>query len=325
MVSKLRYIHFVYFLIGFQLVCYDEYECTNSSVISSADTINTIVTTAASLPMEARKLLSDDENESISTSDSNSLSDSSELLTNEQQITKHESQYYNEPTTTIGYEQPSYTNYNHHSPVHHHVIALHMAKPMNQTYFTAPLLTTPYTSTNSFLPSGNHLRIVKITNSQPWSSSPSPALSSLSPQLRLPLALPPLLSPPSHELTYLGNQYIASFRNIKSSVMNIIYKLQDFMSYVMNFFTMGKLEWYIKWYDTTCIATSCRGIYINFSFDFQLINKMIRMNVKTSCVCVCVCIETFAVICPINSDVHDSCATMAHFELRVRHDTKPPK
>lgn len=247
MVAKLRYIYFIYFLLGIQLLSC-ECECTNSSTNSTEsiapilsaepeivqlETVSVATTTVAtpSSLKEARKL-SDDAIESI-TSDSNSLNvGPSELLTDEQ-ITNHDFRYFNEPTTTNGYQPASFTNHRqHHTPVR--VVAVHMAKPMNKTHFSAPLLTTPYSaSTNNYVPSGNRLRIVHITNSPPWTSSPSSALSSLSPQ--------PQAS--SHELThlpYLENQYIASFRNIKSSVMNIIYKVQDFMSYVMSLFTMGK-------------------------------------------------------------------------------------
>lgn len=228
MVAKFIYINFICILIGFQFVCH-ECECTNSSTkslesISNLETVpnGTTIATPVRPAVEARKL-SDDKIESI-TSDSNSLNGPSDLLTDEE-IKKHDFPYYNEPTTTNGYE-PSYINH-HHSPVHHQVTTMHMAKPLNKTtYFAAPLLTTPYSSTNSFVPSGNRLRIVHIT---PWTASPSSAMSQ-----------PPPSS--SHELThlpYLENQYIASFRNIKSSVMNIIYKVQDFMSYVMSLFTTG--------------------------------------------------------------------------------------
>lgn len=237
MVAKLRYVHFIYFLIGFQLIG-RKCECTTNSSTNSSHEIasipgtkivrNEIATSNSSAsPIEARKL-SDDAIESI-TSDSNALNAPSELLTDEQ-ITKHDFQYYNEPTTTNAYE-PSYINH-HHSPVHHHVAAvhLHIAHPMNKTYFATPMRPASYEPTASnYVPSGSPLRIMQITSTPPWSSSTSSELSSSS----------------SHELMhlpYLENQYMASFRNIKSSVMNIIYKVQDFMSYMLNFFSMGKFE-----------------------------------------------------------------------------------
>lgn len=241
MVAKCRYKQFVYILIGLQLM--NECKCVTNNSTNSTESIATAVSNieiavnnaTVSQTIESRKL-SDDVIDGI-TIDGNSLYTNrpaaSDLLMNEQ-ITNHDFQYYNEPTTTNGYE-PSYSKH-HHSPVHHQVTTVHMANPMNKTYFTAPLLTTPYVSANSFVPSGNRLRIVQITKSPQWQSAPSSsAMSSLS--------LQPQSSSPSYELSqlpYLENQYIASFRDIKSSVMNMIYKVQDFMSYVMSFFTMGK-------------------------------------------------------------------------------------
>lgn len=238
MVAKLRYVHFIYILIGFQLIG-RKCECTTNSSTNASDAIapisdteivhNETATTISPLPIEARKL-SDDAIESI-TSDSNALNAPSELLTDEQ-ITNHEFQYYNEPTTTNAYE-PSYVNH-HHSPVHHHLTAVHIAKPLNKTYFATPMRPASYApTTNNYMPSGNPLRIMQITSAPPWFASTSSELSSSS------------SSSSSHELMhlpYLENQYMASFRNIKSSVMNIIYKVQDFMSYVMGFFTTGKFE-----------------------------------------------------------------------------------
>lgn len=238
MVAKLRYVHFIYILIGFQLIG-RKCECSTNSSTNSSDAIASIfateivhneTATTISTPIEGRKL-SDDAIESI-TSDSNALNapSPSDLLTDEQ-ITKHDFQYFNEPTTTNAYE-PSYANH-HHSPVHHHVTVVHIAKPMNKTYHVTPMRSTSYAPTpNGYVASGNPLRIMQITNTPPWSSSTSSELSSSS------------SSSSSHELMhlpYLENQYMASFRNIKSSVMNMIYKVQDFMSYVMSFFTMGKL------------------------------------------------------------------------------------
>lgn len=43
------------------------------------------------------------------------------------------------------------------------------------------------------------------------------------------------------EVLKLENQYIATFRSIKTSVMSIYTKMQDFLSYVMSFFSLGKL------------------------------------------------------------------------------------
>lgn len=257
MVAKVRYIPFVYILIGFQLI-YRNCECSISSTTTNHsdttiarnettnanDSANANIATTT-LPFVGRKL-SDDTIESIS-DDSNLLS--GELLTDEQ-ITNHDFPYFNEPTTTNGYG-PAHIHH-HHAPVHHHVMAVQLVKPLNKTYFTAPLLTSsPAPSPSApqaYVPSGNRFR-VQITDSTPWSSaaaspstsssSSSSALSMMSPQSRQPLSS----SSSSHELThlpYLQNQYIASFRNIRSSVMNIIYKVQDFMSYVMSFFSTGK-------------------------------------------------------------------------------------
>lgn len=217
MVTKSKYIPFLYVLIGFQLICH-ECECTNSSAHSSLETIASIeaapsTTTMASindtdavgsLPMEARRL-PDESIESI-TSYSNLLDVSTELLTNEH-IT---------PPTAYG------GNYHQHSPVHH-IVALHIPKPL-----TTPSFQMPYASTQ--IPSGNRVRLVQTNTAPVW--SPTTALSSFERQ--------PMASLPSHELISLENQYMDSFRNIKSSVMNMIYKVQDFMSYVMSLFTMGK-------------------------------------------------------------------------------------
>lgn len=151
----------------------------------------------------ARKLSNDIE---LITSDSNRISELNDLLINEQQITNKDfHQYYSEPITPI-YE-PTYSN---HRPNINHT----------HTYYSSPpLMTTPYV-VNKFMPHENrqqHLMKIMKSQSSQWSQG--------------------LINSP-----YAENQYLVGFRNIKTSVMNFIYRVQDIMSYVMSFFTLGKCK-----------------------------------------------------------------------------------
>lgn len=155
---------------------------------------------------ESRKL---SENIESITTYTNLLGDPKPIIVGDE-ITK-DYQYYHEPIeiTTPMYDQSPNNHQevpNNHQPVHL------MELDLNQSYFpkVEPI---PYISTDTFIkPPPIQNTYVKVTREPFWAP----------------------------EVYKLENQYIATFRNIKTSVMGFYYRMQDFVSYVMNLFTLGK-------------------------------------------------------------------------------------
>lgn len=98
-----------------------------------------------------------------------------------------------------------------HQPIHQ--------LDLNQQY-------APEVETVSFISSDSY--IPNIPRDPYVAAAPSPTL--------LKVTREPIWAP---EVLNLEKQYIATFRSIKTSVMSIYTKMQDFFSYVMSFFSLG--------------------------------------------------------------------------------------
>lgn len=136
-------------------------------------------------------------------------------LVNDDQIQNNDFQYYNEPIeiTTPKYETIQTITYSNHQPIHQ--------LDINHTFY-------PQLEQTAYVPSENYADV------------------------------PPPLPPPSHHLLKvtrepfwapdvikLENQYLATFRSIKSSMMSFYYRMQNFVNYFMSFFSLGKCEAHI--------------------------------------------------------------------------------
>lgn len=119
-----------------------------------------------------------------------------------------EFQYYNEPMeiTTPNYDPPpSIELPSNHQPVHQ--------MDINQSFFPQ-IEAAPYVPSDAF-------------------SAPLPIQNTLVKVTREPFWAP--------EVYKLENQYISTFRSIKTSVMGLYYRMQNFVSYVFSLFnTYGK-------------------------------------------------------------------------------------
>lgn len=124
-----------------------------------------------------------------------------------------EFQYYNEPIeiTTPKYDPPpSIELPSNHKPVHQMDI-----KPS----FYPQIEPAPYVRSDTFI--------------QPPPIQPiKPIQNTLLKVTREPFWAP--------DVYKLENQYMSTFRSIKSSVMGLYYKMQNFFSYVINLFSTGK-------------------------------------------------------------------------------------
>lgn len=220
MLAKIQipYIYLVCLISSLNLIA--QCQCSQSANSQTSEKPNIVV-------HEQSRKLSDDV-ETITTY-TNLISESNAGIIDDH-ITK-EFQYYNEPIeiTTPRYDPPPPISVpNNHQPAHQIDI--------NQSYFPQ-LEPVPYIPTVSNLPNipsntyiaappiapgQNHL--VKVTHEPFWAP----------------------------EVYKLENQYIDTFRSIKSSVMGLYYRMQNFVSYIMGLFTIGKFI-----------------ILLNYSFPFE--------------------------------------------------------
>lgn len=151
--------------------------------------------------------------ESITTFD-NLISESIPMMFNSQK----EFQYYDDsldsvmPTPRYDAVPPSIDLPNNHRPIHQ----LDLDHP-----YSPEVETVSFVSSDSYVPNIPNEYVVAPYN---------PTLVKVT---REPIWAPDVLK--------LENQYIATFRSIKTSVMSIYTKMQDFFSYFMSFFSLGKL------------------------------------------------------------------------------------
>lgn len=187
-------------------------------LISSLDVItqcqcsqsaNTQISDSANGDAQQRKV--PDGIESITTF-TNLIGEPSPVINYGDQFTK-EFQYYEDPSvhTTLKYEPPSIEIPNNHKPVHE--------LDLNESYF--PLEPLPYIPGHNFIP-----------------PPPPPPKHYL--KVKEPFWMP--------EVVQLENQYIDTFRSIKSSVMNFYYRMQNFVNYFVNMFSFGEFSQFSQLY-----------------------------------------------------------------------------
>lgn len=210
---RFQYVYVVWVIISLDLIA--QCQCSQSATTPTSDKINHY-----NVQEQSRKLT--DDVESI-TSYSNLISDTNPVIIGDH-ITK-EFQYYNEPIeiTTSKYEAtPSQLSSssinvpNNHQPIHQ----------MDQPFFPQlePVPYIPTVPNIPNIPSETYIAAPPIPSSQ----------NHLVKVTREPFWAP--------EVYKLENQYIATFRSIKSSVMGFYYRMQNFVSYIMNLFTLGKFK-----------------------------------------------------------------------------------
>lgn len=128
-------------------------------------------------------------------------------------------QYYNDQIeiTTPKYDSPpSIELLSNHQPIHQ--------LDVNQSYFPQ-IEPVPYIPSETFInppPPIPNTYLKKVTREPVWAHHLAP------------------------EVYKLENQYISTFRSIKSSVMGLYYKMQNFLGYVMSLFTIGKFPGYLE-------------------------------------------------------------------------------
>lgn len=157
--------------------------------------------TRISSNIQSRKL--PDDFESVTTA-TNLISD----LVIDENIVNEGFQYFNDPPkiSTPKYETILEVTYDNHQPIHQ--------LDLNHSYLPQ-LEPMPQISNDDYavqpqIISSHH--IVKVTREPVWAP----------------------------EVVKLENQYISTFRSIRSSVMSFYYRMQNFVSYVMSFFSVGK-------------------------------------------------------------------------------------
>lgn len=141
-----------------------------------------------------------DDFESVTTA-KNLISEPNDLVIDDQ-IVKIGFQYFNDPLkiSTPKYETIPEITYDNHQPIHQ----------LDLNYSHLPQISNDdYAVQPQIIPSHH---IVQVTREPIWAP----------------------------EVIKLENQYISTFRSIRSSVMNFYYKMQNFVSYVMSFFSVGK-------------------------------------------------------------------------------------
>lgn len=171
---------------------------------------------------EQSRKLTDTDVDSITTY-TNLLSDANAAGIIGDHITK-EFQYYNEPIeiTTSKYDpslQSSIDVPNNHQPAYQ--------DDVNQSYFPQ-LETVPYIANVPSIPS---------IQSDPYIAPPP--IGPIGQNHLVKVTREPFWAP---EVYQLENQYIDTFRSIKSSVMGMYYRMQNFVSYIMSLFTLGKFQ-----------------------------------------------------------------------------------
>lgn len=182
---------------------------------------------------QSRKLSEDIE--SI-TSYTNLISDSDHPVIIGDHITK-EFQYYNEPieiTTAKFQPSPSIDVPSNHRPVHQ--VNLPFYPQVDSVPYVPNIPNDAYVANPPVSSTENHL--VKIIREPFWAP----------------------------EVYKLENQYISTFRSIKTSVMGLYYKMQNFVSYVMSLFSLGKLfGTYLNYY----LAKLQLGLWVPISFSWM--------------------------------------------------------
>lgn len=174
---------------------------------------------------EQSRKLSDTDVDSITTY-TNLLSDANAAGIIGDHITK-EFQYYNEPIeiTTPKYDPslPSSIDVpSNHQPA--------QQIDVNQSYFPQ-LETVPYIPNVPSIPS-----IPSIAH-DPFIAPPP--IGPIGQNHLVKVTREPFWAP---EVYKLENQYIDTFRSIKTSVMGLYYRMQNFVSYIVSLFTLGKLQ-----------------------------------------------------------------------------------
>lgn len=221
-----HYIYVVWLISSLDLIaqCQCSQSANTSTSVKSSDDL-----------VESRKLLNAESITSYANVISEHVSDDG--------VTK-EFHYFHEPTST--YEPTSY------APT---------------SYSPTSYAPTSYAPTASFDIPSNHQPIHQMDLNPYYSDfEPAPYIPgdesisthSIGPPGLPILPLQPVLPVPTHqsvpnhilkitrepfwapEVYKLEDQYIATFRNIKSSVMSIYYKMQDFVNYVMGLFSFGE-------------------------------------------------------------------------------------
>lgn len=147
-----------------------------------------------------------DDFESVTTA-TNLISEPNDLV-NDDQIENEGFQFFNDALkiSTPKYETISEVTYDNHQPIH----SLDLNHPyLPQLEPTPQISNDDYAVQPQIIPSHH---IVKVTREPIWAP----------------------------EVVKLENQYISTFRSIRSSVMSFYYRMQNFVSYVMSFFSVGK-------------------------------------------------------------------------------------
>lgn len=211
------YIYLVCLISSLDLIA--QCQCTDSS--QSANSHQTTSEKPNYDVQEQSRKLSDDL-ESI-TSYTNLISDPNSGIIGDH-LTK-EFQYYNEPIeiTTPRYDPPpSIEVPSNHQPSH--------PIDINQSYFPQlePIPYNPNVQNIPNIPTDTYIAPPPIASGQ----------NHLVKVIREPFWAP--------EVYKLENQYIDTFRSIKSSVMGMYYRMQNFVNYIMSYiFTIGKFRNYL--------------------------------------------------------------------------------
>lgn len=147
-----------------------------------------------------------DDFESVETA-THLISEPNDLVINDQ-IVNEGFQYFNDPhkISTPKYEAIPDVAYDTHQPINQFNLN-HSYLPQSEA--TPQISNDDYAVQPQIIPNQH---IVKVTREPIWAP----------------------------ELVKLENQYISTFRSIRSSVMSFYYRMQNFVSYVMSFFAVGK-------------------------------------------------------------------------------------
>lgn len=159
-------------------------------------------------------------------------------------LTNDDYQFYNPPESVPETETDVYDAHYVNAPI------------KNQTYYTQ---LSPVYKNNNPIVTNKHPMILRITTKQPLHND-------------LFSAFPP----------FLEKYYAESYRNIKSSVMNFMYKLQDFVSYLMHFFNNGEFNvvFFLNRISFICVAfwfskIRC-DVYNSSSFEITKVQHVLR-------------------------------------------------
>lgn len=240
MMSKNPYFYVIYLIATLEL--FTQCQCSTSANANANVNNNQmnkdrtkVVIVGAS---ESRKL--SDSVEPITTF-TNLISDqeNSDLVINHDQIiTNNEFQYYNEPIelSTPKYDTISSHTYSNHRPIH-------QFDTINDSYF--PEL--EQTAHLDYVPNSDYVAPIPPLQQQHLSSTPIQTIPNYNPNPTLNNhQLVKVTREPfwATDVIKLEDQYISTFRSIKTSVMSVFYRMQDFISYLMGFFSLGKF-WFL--------------------------------------------------------------------------------